>query len=498
MTSLKTSDPPRLKDQWHLIKDFGRLTEDKNCGNQFPCPNCDDHQACYGVENLAVSRIAPFSFYPFFMLIFEAASVNALDFLSLISGSSFEDLEEHLAQEKQIGRMTCLKALRQNGPVKPPFLFEGDEKPFLEVLYLKLSFLEELARTIFAGMDFHKHPDLGLSVDKIWVELPHHSGLLPFFWNFKLRLIDMGIGQILAKSPLVPRLPPSYALHFLGIVWFHALLVNKEQSVSKMHLGLREAIDSLGSDGHDKFESFLRDCADSTFAPENIFWMPKEKKVSKAWQKLWERSLNLGWSLLRVGLSVDSGWTRDAFCEDLDNLRKEIRDSLFQHGATMTEEASAPEDRAIHEILLKIMEKWRMDVGAEQDELEETLLVDSRTDRERFQETVIGSKYEENLAPETIIVSPGDLKKEVQPPVHTEESDIPETVIFTPTDGSTGQSRPFPESPLKDGGFEEKQGTPEQEPAEPLHAKKRADEPDEDDFLEATVILPSDKGGDKG
>ncbi|MBE9580097.1 MAG: hypothetical protein IMF18_00570, partial [Proteobacteria bacterium] len=91
--ALESSDPPMLKDQWDLVKEFGQLTEGKKHLDQFPCTKCASHKECYGTDGLALSRIVPVSFYPFHILIFEAMSVNAPDFLSLISGASFEELE---------------------------------------------------------------------------------------------------------------------------------------------------------------------------------------------------------------------------------------------------------------------------------------------------------------------------------------------------------------------------------------------------------------------
>jgi hypothetical protein len=121
--SLESSDHSALKDRWDLIKDFGRLTEVRNRLNRFPCIDCSSRQECYGSDCLAVSRIVPISFYPFYMLIFEAGSVNVYDFLSLISGASFDDLESRLSEKQESGRINCLKALKRNSLATTPFFF---------------------------------------------------------------------------------------------------------------------------------------------------------------------------------------------------------------------------------------------------------------------------------------------------------------------------------------------------------------------------------------
>lgn len=88
---LEDSDSPPLKDRKTLIREFGRLIEMNKEGIQFPCIECSDHSICYGPENEVLSRVVPFSFYPFYLLISKVPSLNALDFLSITSGRSSPD-----------------------------------------------------------------------------------------------------------------------------------------------------------------------------------------------------------------------------------------------------------------------------------------------------------------------------------------------------------------------------------------------------------------------
>ncbi len=374
--SLESSDHPALKDRWDLIKEFGRLTEDRNRLNRFPCTNCSSHQECYGSDGLVVSRIVPFSFYPFYMLIFEAGSVNALDFQSLISGASFDELESRLSKKQQLGRINSLKALKRNtlATTPTPFFFDKNERYFLEVLYLKLSFLSELVQAVFSRID---DSGLGLSIDRIWITLTDQSGLLPFFWNFKLKFIDIG-GNAL-KPPFLPKLFPYSSPHFLGIVWFYTLLVNKKQGISDIYVTLGEKIEKIVSNDDDSPESFLKNRADDAFSPENIFWIPDGKSVSREWEKLWEKSIGLGWSLLKIGLKTglmeDSKWSKDKFQQELENLRKEVKDKLFSQELNLVKAEPAPENQAISDILAKIMDKWSIGLDAQKDELEKTLIL---------------------------------------------------------------------------------------------------------------------------
>ena len=449
--SLESSDHSALKDRWDLIKDFGRLTEARNRLNRFPCINCSSHQECYGSDCLAVSRIVPISFYHFYMLIFEAGSVNIYDFLSLISGASFDDLESRLSKKQELGRINCLKALKRNSLATTPFFFDKNKRYFLEVLYLKLSFLGELVQAIFSRID---DPGLGLSIDRIRINLTDQSSLLPFFWNFKLNFIDIGGNAV--KPPFLPKLfPYSSSPHFLGIIWFYTLLVNKKQDVSEVYVALEEKIEKIVSNDDDSLKSFLKNSSDGAFSPENIFWIPDGKSVSQDWVRLWEKSIGLGWSLLKIGLKTglmeNSKWSKDKFQQELENLRKEVKNKLFSHELNFVQAEPAPENKAISDILAKITEKWSIGLDAQKDELEKTV-VGSTANREQFDNTNVVSQDEYGLE-ETVILSPDDFRKEKSPSVQADEDDMPAT--------------------------------------------KGADQPDGDDFISETVILHPDNGGYK-
>ena len=443
--SLESSDHSALKDRWDLIKEFGLLTEERNRLNQFPCVNCSSHQECYGACGLAVSRIVPLSFYPFYMLIFEAGSVNALDFLSLISGASFDDLESRLSEQQQLGRMNCLKALKQNSLVTTHFFFDKNKRYFLEVLYLKLSFLSELVQTIFSGTD---NARLELSIDKIWINLTDQSSLLPFFWNFKLRVIDLGGNAV--KPPFLPKLFPHYNSHFLGIVWFYTLLVNKKQGVSEVYVTLGEKIEKIVSNDHDSLENFLKTGADGAFSPENIFWSPDEIHIGQDWERFWKKAVGLGWSLLKTGLIENYKWSKDKFQQELEHLRKEIKDKLFSQEFNVVQTEPAPENKAIYDILAKIMEKWSIGFDAEKDELAKTVVLTPNV--EQFDNTNVVSQ-DENEIEETLIISPDDFRKKRSPPIQAEENDI--------------------------------------------QAVKGVDQPEENDFISETVILYPDNDRNK-
>ncbi|MDH4206575.1 MAG: hypothetical protein OEV45_13715, partial [Desulfobacteraceae bacterium] len=132
VSSLAPNDPGFLKNRFELIKKYGQLKEIATPDTLMPCLDCTRHQECYDAERLAVSRISVFSFYPFYMLMFKADSVNALDFISLVSGGSYKEIKKQLIAKQQPGRLSRLQVLKQKGSIETPFFFINEDRYFLE------------------------------------------------------------------------------------------------------------------------------------------------------------------------------------------------------------------------------------------------------------------------------------------------------------------------------------------------------------------------------
>ena len=451
---LEESDPPILKDGWDLIRGFGLLAGAGKDLNEFPCTECPNHKECYGPDGLVVSRVAPFSFYPFFMLVLGAMSVSALDFLPLISGASFDEIETRLRKKGEFGRINCLKFLKGDSRVKVPFLFAVDDRHFLEVLYLKLSFLAGVTQTTLFEFEACRDAHLRLSMENLWVKLADQSGLLPFFWNFKVRLIDIGRNASGATS--LPQLPPSYGLHFLGLVWFYVLLVNAEQNVSKVYRSLAQALNKVSPGDEAGHKDSLNEESDWTFFPENIFWNPTAKTVHRDWHCIWERSLDLGWLLLRVSLNGNRDWSKEKFWQGLEELREEVKMVLFKEKPGADQEVKRSQDEAIRGILLNIMKKWEPGPEVKEEPLEETV--------------VISAKKKEELD-KTVVISPSGISKDSRKACEPVRS---KSVISTA-----------------------RVGLSQKEPKESEISSKTEDRPEEDLLLAETVIIKPDKAPDK-
>lgn len=426
---LDNNDPPGLKDRWTLINEFGLLLDRGNLASEFPCYSCDVREDCFK-SDAASSRIVPFSFYPFHLLIIEAMSLHALDFLALLSGAPCEEVQTRLRAKGEFGRFNCLKALEEAGSLATPFLYDHHEKFFLEVLYLKLSFLGEVAR-VLPPTGVFEHPDLRLSLNRIWVKLPDQSGLLPSFWNFRAGPVD--ITGPLAESPAPSGSPLDSALYFLGLVWFYTLLVNKHQDIAEVSRGLKESLSRGVSFVGSPSDTRIGDERGPIFSPVNIFWEPGDRdgsRIPENWNVLWEKSMGLGWLLWVAGVRGDPAWSQEAFLRQLADLRHEIKNALFQqpsepyrepHPQPVPQPAQQPiDDAAIHAVLVKVIAKLRAETEVkaremreikteEASELTQTVILSSGGLR---QKPFSSSPPDRNQMEETVVVSAGSVKDE--------------------------------------------------------------------------------------
>ena len=549
-------DPPSVKDRWALIKEFAQLPKKGYADTQFPCGECPNHQECFGLDCKVLTRIVPFSFYPFYMFVFHAMSLNAQDFLSLVSGAPFDDIEAPLKAKQEHGRLNYLKAIRHNCFEKIPFLYD-DERRFLEILYLKLSFLAGLLQNFRSGNNLSVPTDTRLFLDRIWVKLAEQGGFLPFFWNFKVNYID--ISSKLTETKSLPKLPSSDGLFYLGLFWFYAFLVNKKQDISKIYISLRETMDQIFAKNDASFEKKCREDFCSQFIPENIFWDPEGKSVNKDWQFLWERTLHFGWSLFMTAFRDDTEWSKDFF-QELENVREEIKCNLLSEAkerslergretqeilsgsegsnktdvipsseglnrkeSVSTDHSSLAENKAIREILMKISKKWHTEIGKEKTDPDETVTIILKDLKKEHPSKK--DKKLQDILPEAVIITPGmdketgetketldtsPIQEELEKTVilslkgskserSSEKGKVPqeildETVIISPQEAEALSTFPIVQS--KDSHMNEKEfSSKEKDTLE--YRNKNSKRTDELDFIAETVIIRTEKAKDK-
>jgi hypothetical protein len=508
--SLDAFDPPNLKDHLGLIKEWEHLIVNPITLDHFPCIDCAEKTRCYGNDNLAVSRIVPFSFYPFYLMILEASTLNAHDFLSLISGATLNEVKDSLSSKRALGRVKCLEAAQQKLSVQSPFLFDlNNERNFLEVLYLKLSFLGELARMIFSDRGSLFHPGLSYSLERIWVKLADQARLLPLFWNFSLDVIDIGVNP--AKPPHLSEYPPAHGLHFLGNAWFYALLVNHRQPVEQVWTELEKFIVESASTKAGLSESIKKNEHNPVFAAENIFWSPEDRHVNDDWQRVWGKSLDLGGGLFVAGINRETSWSENEFWQNFKALREEIKTELFGRGSLIPKEVSHSDNLAISALLNEILVRWRSKMKApndrkEAEEVEETLDPSATTpEGHPGSDKADKALQDAEVIQETVILGSDDFKSR-RPPSEpfsagAAENNLPETVLLSPGKKTTGHSDVSLQKDLTENFLKKKEvSSPAQDQGQVKETtkEKKKDALKDEDFLTETVILRTDKTKDKG
>jgi hypothetical protein len=521
---------PVLKDRFELFRDFKRLLDKPDQTSGIPCPGCLESGGCYVGDERAVANIASFSFYPFHLFAFEAMSLPALDFAALVAGAGPEELETSLAARGEEGRRRCVGRLKERAPSGPSFLFAGEERWFLEVLYLKLSLLGEVVQQVFSGSLTDRRPDLGFPVDQVWVDLPAAGGLLPSFWNFRAAAL-----ALLAHDPGMPQPPPALGHHLLGLTWMSVLLVNSAQDVSQVYRSLQARAAAAASGEVSLRESDRGEAKDEAFEPQNIFWHPGTRTVGAAYRALWKKALDLGRMLLRAGSGLDSPFSKEQFLVEMEQVRSEVRAGLFEGGGVPVDRAS---DEAIHEILLGISRKWLplleregMPAAAKAEEAPPGPPL--RREAEEAPPTVM-------ISPEQLARAAGPSKPKVQPPpkaprepsrptpqppkppakAEPEEEEIPATVMISPDQLARAAAPSQPKAPPPPRGKGETKGDvpetvvlspgarakmpgpppgPGLAPAEsPKKAPvKKAQEAPDDDFVLKTVFISPEQRTDK-
>ncbi|HEB51434.1 MAG TPA: hypothetical protein ENI89_12585 [Desulfobulbus sp.] len=358
VSSRSAADDAIVHDQRQLLVAWGRLTGDAAATAGFPCSTCPGHEACFGRNSLVLENVASFSFYPFFLFIEPAADLGGSDFLALLGGAEPQELIlRHTRSGRRLG-VSQLAALDLHGAGQGFLYPDDDPRRFLEVLFLKLSFLEQLAGDLFSRADKAWYPEISLSLSSVAVQV-HGGGLLPFFWNFSLH--RRGVGQFLGTSVAFPKRPPLYTLYGLGCLWLSALLVNRDQNTTV----LREIINrQLQAGSGAQPAGLLPERYPDIFAPAQLFWNRDRIEPDGRSLELWNRVLAQGLTLLD-GAFHGNAPPADTVLAQITELRQEVRRLLLPEAMTAipgqaVEHGLAREDRdrEIHAMLTRIGGRW--------------------------------------------------------------------------------------------------------------------------------------------
>jgi len=442
-------DPSHVKDYGDLVRSFASSLDSGLLG-RLPCAQCSEREDCLGSDQAATLGMVPFSFYPFYMLAFESMSLNAVDFSWLLSGAPVREVADRLRigqQNARAERVERFSSGRTRG-----FLFQNDPRFFLEVLYLKLSLLHAIMEKA-PDEDRLAHPDLGLSLDAMWVKVAENS-LLPSFWSFTVRPLDLFYPRSLGTSKLSPIRSPN--LYSLALIWFYVLTVNKSQSLEDVALAIEDHIKATLPEGRSQQSVRSGRPSDDAFLPAHLFWSPGADEapiLPETYVSLWERSLALGWSLL--GSAQNSTlWSRDGFLNEIEALRGQVHAEMFSAALSDSHkmETSPLSNSDIHCILEAIMSKSRAEykrgprpaaglADVEEESMQTVILTSGSTGSGTRFDEASGRKALDQAA----IPSPGSAhpKQAAQPPGEEKENEgLEKRVILSPwTDASAPAGR---------------------------------------------------------
>jgi hypothetical protein len=391
-----------IRDRFDLIRDFNRLRSVSSGG--FPCLHCPEHARCHVTGSKALSRISIFSFYPFYMLVFDAALIKGVDFIPLLSGARVEEVSG-------LGNTVSGEAIRA-GRIShggTGFFFENEPRFFLEILYLKLSFFEKFVRILNQKIDDGIRSIVNLSPHSIWLTSRHRESMLPFFWGFDLKIIDLVSNRQQDGGEVFP--PGNRNINFLGGLWFYTFLVNRIQGYNEVSAGLRQLSENSSmtecwSDYPGLVQSY------PFMAAENIFWNPEKDRVPEEWCSLWLKTLAIGARFLQPH-SRDLKTELNTLLEMLEELKKTVKTELFAArgvdempravpGSGLTDQRDLSEiharKQAVRSLLLQVRDKWQAEKG-----LAEKTAEDPGPDRrqEDVLETIVlsssGRKIPENV-----------------------------------------------------------------------------------------------------
>jgi len=173
-----------LQDRWELVQSYVKILSDKSdkIENFFPCINCIEKERCYGEDFFALKRIVPFSFYPFYMFVFEGLSFRLEEFVKILGGISLNELKNNLLQKRQYGLLQNLEELE----IKESVFFSKNQ--IWESLYLKIALLKEVCNRVAQLHQTTNRADFQLSPERFWINLGTETQLSPL-WHFSVKLL---------------------------------------------------------------------------------------------------------------------------------------------------------------------------------------------------------------------------------------------------------------------------------------------------------------------
>ena len=504
----QADDPTGVLDRHGLIKHFSKIKT--NIPNGFPCADCPEHSACYLTEQKALSRIGFLSFYPFYMLVFNACAINGAQFL------------------RQLSNAPESPRLALPGQEPSKYLFKTDSRFWLEVLFLKYAFFKKILTSIEQRLNDPIKPVFNLNMDSIWVNTKSDAGMMPFFWDYDLYLIDLVTTR--PMDLFQTSMTNNRHTNFIAQLYLYIFFVNYKHDEKTI---FESGADLLQSTDENEWTNNVQAIFEShpIFKPENIFWEPAPVAMAESWHDLWIQTIHFAGSLIKEKESLDFSAFIKHCIQQVNEISNTVKSELFSKDLRIKQEpvmpvAGAPGQKepetippvtpeALHEatqanqaittILKQLKIKWGKKASPEpsQDEdVMETLVLSSTQEgikpstdliekKNKCEEdksitpTPMADQHEFEQTQKTIVINRED---NINPPPSDFEDDQ-KTIVM-----NTHQK---PETPEPEKNFSNQEKTVIVSPGNRLTAKTTFENSDdffdENDELDKTVILPPKK-----
>ena len=466
----QTDAPAGVLNRHGLIKRFGNIKT--AVPNGFPCADCPEHSACYLTGQNALSRIGCLSFYPFYMLVFNACEMTGTQFLAHLSDGTGS--AEPPPQSLPFG----LTPPRFSGHGSSQYLFKDDPKLWLEILFLKYAFLKKILTSIEKRLTDQITTIYHLNLDSIWINTKSDAGMMPFFWDYELHLMDLVTTRPL--NLFQTSMADNRHTNFIAQLCLYIFFVNHEHDAQTV---LQSGAALLQSTGENQWGNNAQAIFEPhpMFKPENIFRHPGPVSMADSWHELWIRTIQFAGSLIKEKEILDFPGFISACIRQINDIQKAVKSELFSKDLQITTDPVVPvvdanqqppqtatdtaqkdgrTNQAIAAILKRLKSKWENQVAPEPDEDEdimETVVLSSshgikqpsdvpppkrmdtadQNEFEQMQETVVlGTHVPPDPAPsdfediqETVVMSTAATPQTPEP--KNEFEDMEETVILT-------------------------------------------------------------------
>jgi len=507
----QADDPTEVLDRHGLIKRFSEMKP--ATPNAFPCADCPEHRACYLTEQKALSRIGFLSFYPFYMLVFNVRAMTGTQFLKQMSNAP-----------ETAGSASPSDTPELPGHDSSKYMFKDDPRFWLEILFLKYSFFKKILTSIEKRLSGQFKPVFNLNMDSIWINTKSDAGMMPFFWDYELYLIDLVTNRhmdLFQTSTVNNR-----HTNFIAQLCLYIFFVNHkhdEKTIFESGADLLQRTDEneWTKNAQKLFESH------PLFKPENIFWAPAPVAMAESWHDLWIQTIHFAGSLIKEKEILDFPAFIKHCIRQVNEISNTVKSELFSKDLRMKQKAVMPiegvsrqdnqepippantealhedtlTDQAIATILRQIKAKWEKETSPEPSQEEDVM------------ETLVLSSTDEGIKPSTYFPEKKNKyaeKESITPPPMADQHEfeqMQETIVFNrqnhideaPSDFEDNQKtivtdmhqKTKPQKPEQD--FSDLEKTVILSPGNRLTTENNGDFFNEDDDLDKTVILPPKK-----